>query len=260
MSERTARISEERHVDLRDKTVVKSADPRLMRIEVEKTRRGGWIGKESGLFRVPEVLDHDETRGVAVFERIVGLESLYLAASWGREYVSLAGRIGTLLAVIHRDLTLPQDMVVPLPADFIADGQDVFFHGDFGVENICLDRRTSSLVVLDWQFTSVHGGGATYGSRYFDIIWFVNNLLWSPTMRHLIGNPIRPVAREFVESYYRLAGIPYDAAGISDYAEHFFETKRPARRPRSGRQRLFFPRCQALTRHFIRSLRTEILP
>lgn len=251
---------EERHVELKGTTVVKSADPRRLRIEVEKTRRAGRIGKASGLFRVPEVLDFDETRGVAVFERIAGLESVYRAASWGREFVSLAERIGTILAVIHRDLTLPREMVIPLPAAFAADGQDVFIHGDFGIENVGLERGTSPLVVLDWQFTSVHGGGATYGSRYFDLVWFVNTVLWSPTPRFFFGDPVRPVARRFVESYFREAGIPYDAAGLSGYAGRFFEVKRPARRLTSRRQRLFLRRCEALTRRFVIALNEKIAP
>lgn len=54
-------------------TVVKTADPERMRVEVEKTRRALEIGRQSGLFRVPEVLDYDEKEGVVVLERIRGL-------------------------------------------------------------------------------------------------------------------------------------------------------------------------------------------
>jgi hypothetical protein len=51
-------------------TVTKSGAPERMRLEVEKTRRAFEIGLGCGLFRVPEVLDFDESKGVAVFERI----------------------------------------------------------------------------------------------------------------------------------------------------------------------------------------------
>jgi len=246
------------HLRMTEATIHKSGNPRHMRIEVEKSKRARRIGKASGLFRVPKVVDFDETRGVAVFERVPGLQTLRRAAVWGPEYEALAERIGAALAVIHRDLTLPPDMVIPLPEDFRGGGGEVFLHGDFGIKNICLDPATSSLVIVDWQFTDVHGGKATFGSRYFDIIWFVNTLLWSPTPRYLTSDPVNPVARRFLEGYYSTARIPYDAKGISSYANHFFEVKRTARRQTSRRHRLFLPRCQALTQRFIRSLRKDL--
>ena len=247
-----------RSLRIEDKTIVKSGNPGLIRVEVEKTRRASRIGEETGLFRVPKILDFDETRGVVVFERIFGIEPLVRAARWGRQYEELGGRLGASLAAIHGGLSLPSDMIIRLPEDFAHEGHDVFLHGDFGVKNICLDRESSSLVILDWQFTDAHGGTATYGSRYFDIIWFVNNLLWVPTMGHLFGDPVKPVARRFVESYHRAAGLPYDAEGIGAYAERFFEVKRPERKKMSRRRYIFLPRCHRLTRRFVRSLRTDI--
>ena len=247
-------MSEKSHVRFTEGTVVKSGPPALMRIEVEKTRRARLIGKDSGLFRVPEVLDYDDIRGVAVYERIVGIRPLRRAVSWGRDYQALAERIGTSLAAVHRDLTLPKEMIIPLPAEFAAVGHDVFLHGDPSVENIFLDRDSATLVFLDWQMTGVHGGQATYGCRYFDVLWFVNNLLWTPTLRHLVGDPVRPVARRFLASYHRAANIPYEAEGLSGYAERFFTAKLPLRGTSSRRERLFVPRGRALTRRFIRDL------
>lgn len=250
-------MSEKSHIRFVEDTVIKSGPPALMRIEVEKTRRARQIGLASGLFRVPEVLDYDETKGVAVFERIVGIRPLRHAVSWGRDYRALAGRIGTALAAVHRALNLPREMIIPLPQEFVADGHDVFLHGDPSVENIFLGPDSASLVILDWRMTGVHGGRATYGCRYFDLLWFVNNLLWSPTLRHLIGDPVRPVARAFVESYHLAAGIPYQAELLGAYAERFFEVKLPLRGRSSRRDRLFIPRGRALTRRFIRALERD---
>jgi len=53
-------------VEIKKDTVIKTASPELMRVEVEKTRRAHKIAEDCGLFRVPEVLDYDERRGVAV--------------------------------------------------------------------------------------------------------------------------------------------------------------------------------------------------
>ena len=111
-----------RRVRIEDKTIVKSGNPSLIRVEVEKTRRALQIGEETGLFRVPKILDYDETRGVVVFERIFGIEPLVRAAHWGREYEELGERLGASLAAIHAGLSLPSDMIIQLPGEYRPGG------------------------------------------------------------------------------------------------------------------------------------------
>jgi hypothetical protein len=53
-----------------DDTVIKTDDPVRMRTEAYKTMRAFEIGCHSGLFRVPRVLDYDESKGVLVLERL----------------------------------------------------------------------------------------------------------------------------------------------------------------------------------------------
>ena len=250
-------MSEMDHIRFTAATFEKSGPPEDMRIEVEKTRRAGEIGRATGLFRVPAVLDFDEAKGLAVFERIKDMEDLRALARSGRDLSPLAERIGRAVAAVHRDLTLPADMVKPLPPEFSDEGHDVFLHGDLSVENVVVDRADGSLVIIDWRMTGVHGGRATYGCRYFDILWLVNNLVWSPTVRHFFGDPVRPVARSFVESYFRAAGLPFDREGFRRYAERFFEVKLPLRGLDSRRNRLFIPRGRALSRRFIRAVESE---
>lgn len=240
------------------RTVVKSAHPRYLRIEIEKTRRAARIAKETGLFRVPGVLDYDDVKGSAVFERILGLRTFREAVRSSRECGEAAGRIGQALAVIHRDLRLPDDMRLSVPRAFRDGGGDVFLHGDFGLRNVCFEPGSQVPVILDWQFTDMHGGEATFGSRYFDLIWFVNTLIWIPTAAHLVRDPTTPAARPFIESYFRTAGLPYDGEALSRYAERFFEAKRPERGSGSRRFRLLVPRCHALSDRFVRRLRTDI--
>jgi len=240
------------------RTVVKSAPPRYLRVEIEKTRRAARIARETGLFRVPDVLDYDDRKGTAVFERIPELRTIREAVRSDRERGETAGRVGQALAIIHRDLRLPDDMRLPIPAAFTDGGGDVFLHGDFGLRNICFEPGSPAPVILDWQFTDMHGGEATFGSRYFDLVWFVNTLIWIPAAGHLLRDPVAPVARPFIESYYRTAGLPYDGEALSRYAARFFEAKRPERGTGSRRFRLLVPRCHALSNRFVRRLRTDI--
>jgi hypothetical protein len=248
---------EKEHIQITASGVVKSGPPQDMRIEVEKTRRAVEIGRASGLFRVPEVLEFDEGRGLAVFERIKGIEPLRKHPLHGRQGGALAERIGRAFAAIHRDLVLPPDMTLPLPPEFSAEGQDVFLHGDPSVENIFVDMGDGSLVILDWQMTDVHGGQATYGCRYFDLLWFVNNLIWTPTWRNLWSDPERPISRRFVESYYQATGLPFDRTGFGEYAERFFAVKLPLRGRGSRRERLYIPRGRYLSRRFIRAVEED---
>lgn len=242
-------------------TVVKSGLPRLIALEAEKSLRAGRIGKETGLFRVPEVLDLDEAKGVAVYERIIGLRTLDEIGLQGPPGAVLAEGAARALAAVHRDLTLPPAMMVPLPEEIAAPGRDVVLHGDYGLKNIGLAPGSDLLVVLDWQFTDMHGGMASCGTRYFDVVWFVNNLLWAPRPAYLFGDPVRPLARAFVRTYFEAAGLPYDAEGLAGYARRYFAFRVPGRpKEISRRYHVYIPRCHALTRRFLRSLAMDHPP
>ena len=237
-----------------ENSVTKTAAPDLMRIEVEKTRRAFEIGRDCGLFRVPKVLDYDEVKGVAVFERI---ERIQPFISKINQWSSVIERIGRSLALIHRALSLPQEMVISLPPKFDLPGTEVFLHGDFNGYNVCLSTCLDSIVIFDWQMTSRHGGQATYGSRYFDLLWFVNYMLWTPTFSYIFHDPVSLVAKRFLASYFREADIPYDADMLVQYAKNFFAMKLSLRKQlTTWRTRYLLPRSRTLTQRFIESIET----
>lgn len=246
-----------RNIQFGKDTVTKTSEPRLMRIEVEKTRRAYEIGKNSGLFHVPEVLEYDEVNGVAVFKLIKHIHPVRSAMDGSLRYKSLMEQIGRSLAVIHRKLTLPHGMTITLPSEFNLPGTEVFLHGDFNGMNICVSPCLPPIVILDWQTTAVHGGQATYGSRYFDLIWFVNYMLWTPTFYYLFCDPVSKAARCFLESYFKESEFPYDAEMIARYAKLFFETEQPFRKQNAHwSNRYLLPRSRLLTQRFVESLKT----
>jgi len=244
-----------RKVQFAKEAVSKNADPQLMHLEIEKTRRGGDIGKRSGLFRVPEVIQHQEATGTAVFERLYDLVPLRRLLNKGTFTDGMMELAGRSLAVIHRDLTLPEHMRVLLPTEFRStESPQVHLHGDYNGENVCWDTRASVLVILDWQTTSRHGGNATYGPAYFDLLWFANHMLWTPSASYLIKDYVTRPARRFIAAYLREAQLPYDRS-FAEYADRFFRTKQPTRREHSrGLGRWLLPRSEGLTRAFIASL------
>ena len=236
-------------------TVTKTSKPEQMRIEVEKTLRARDIGENCGLFHVPKVLDFDKEKGVTVFERIHDINPVLNFLRNTKKCNSIIEQMGISLAIIHKELTLPYDMIIKLPPEFRLEGTEVFLHGDFNGINIGVIPKKPSIIILDWQMTSIHGGEATYGSRYFDLIWFINYLLWTPTIKYLFNIPVNKVAKLFLESYFKEASLPYDANMIIKYSKNFFRVKLPERKQHACRQkRYLLPYYNILTKRFIKSL------
>lgn len=242
-------------------TVTKTSAPEEMRVEVEKTRLAFAIGQRSGLFTVPEVLDYDEEAGVAVFRRLE-IRPVSKAVPWGPKRRSLARSLGRALAVVHRDLTLPEEFRRPLPSevDDADDGSDhVYLHGDLSVNNVCVGTTSPDLTILDWQMTPLYGSRATHGTRFFDLFWFVNNLVHRPYTRFLVTDPVAPVADAFLESYFDEARVPYDSTRATTYARKLFGAEVPRVRQEVvadswGRARMLLPASRAILRDFISSL------
>lgn len=239
-------------------TVTKTTTPALMRVEVEKTRRAFEIGRDCGLFRAPRVLDYDERRGVAVFEKLA-IKPISTAVPWGKQKLRVAECLGASLAIIHRELVLPSEMRVSLPAQFAFPGDEVFLHGDLSTENVCVEAAWPPIVILDWQMTPLYGGQATHGTRYFDIMWFISNLINRPHMRFLFGNPVAPVASAFLSTYFNEAGLVCHPEKFATYAARFVEIEVPRFqeeliRNSKGRARLLLPWSRAILRAFMESL------
>jgi len=165
-------------------SVRKVGDAPLLAVEATKTVRAGEIGIESGLFYVPSVLDFDRDKGVLELERLKGLVTLLqLAIDKDARILELMNRAGRSLAVIHEQLVLPDKIKYPLPPEWMAPDltsepigggtdQNVFIHGDFASVNVCLHEASGRLVILDWSAAPIIGRTPTFGSRYFDILWF----------------------------------------------------------------------------------------
>jgi len=218
------------NVRILGETVLKKGDPGLMRIEVEKSIRGHEIGRESGLFRVPQILDYDESKGEVVLERIADIRAVRHAVSFDKQYGDVLERVGVALAMIHRKLELPKGMVEALPDEFVLRGNEVFLHGDFSINNVCVGNESPTIVILDWQMTKVHGGKATYGTRYFDLVWFVNNLFSKPFHNYLPGPPVGRGARRFLAGYLGACDVSFSVREFAAYMKQFYRTKLALRR------------------------------
>jgi len=220
---------------------VKTGIPDLMRVEVEKTRRARKISMQCGLFRVPKVLDYDQSTGTIKFEFMRSIQTFSEAIASVHSIEPLMENLGQSLAIVHKNLWLPDDMVVLLPEDYCLAGTDVFLHGDLSLRNVCFDANNSSqIVILDWQATVKIGEQATYGSRYFDIMWFVYNLFYRPVGRakYKIGVPPALMAEPFLRGYFKATDYSYDYQEIFGYMKRFLKTRVSAKKKAGHFKRL----------------------
>ena len=236
--------------------IIKTGMPELMRIEVEKTRRAYEISKQCNLFQVPEVLDCDESEGTAKFEFVRDIQTLREVMAAGSPIDSLMEKLGHGLAVIHRDLTLPDGMLVPLSKDYCLPGTEVFLHGDLGLRNVCVNVKDSRVVILDWRTTVKLGEYATYGSRYFDLMWFVYNLFYRPISRarYDASVPVAPLAESFLCAYFSTTDYGYDQREFVCYMKRFLDVKLSARKKGGHfKRRLLLVPSHVKLRRFITS-------
>ena len=111
-----------------------------------------------------------------------------------------------------------------LPHEYRQPGSEVFLHGDFCLDNICLGKNDSEIFILDWQTTQKIGGGKiTYGTRYFDLMWFVYCLFYRPfnRQRYNIRAPASLMAKEFLDGYFQTFDSNGRHEAFADYMEKF---------------------------------------
>jgi aminoglycoside phosphotransferase (APT) family kinase protein len=181
----------------------KTGEPDTLAIEAAKTSKAFDIGKDCGLFYVPKVVNFDAKAGVLEFEQLHGLVTLLdMAARKDERLFELLKKAGQALAVVHEKLVLHEEMKHELPAEWLdSPNENVFIHGDFAGFNLCFDESSCRLVILDWNSAPLLGNVATYGSRFFDIIWFVTFLFYGAPWRCLFNWDAPAMANAFLSGY-----------------------------------------------------------
>ncbi len=217
---------EHRDLEFRDNVVIKKTHPDLMKIEVAKMIKGREIGKKNGSFYVPDVYEYDEVNGVLIMERLKNIHGVRNIDIKSKAYEEIIKKSGSALAEIHNELILPQSMTTPLNNELKYIGKEVYIHGDFSVENVCIFNDKESLGIIDWQMTNRHGGASTFGTRYYDIAWFVNNLFSKPIYRYSLGRNVSITATAFLDSYfYNCDDVNCNINDFFKYSENLYNLK-----------------------------------
>ncbi len=185
----------------------KTGESSLLAVEAAKASRASEIGRDSGLFSVPKVVNFDAEAGVLEFERLSGLATLLdLAVRKDRRLPELLRKAGQALAVVHAELTLSEEMKHELPSEWMdSSDQNVFIHGDFACINVCFHEPSAELVILDWSAAPMVGRTPTFGSRYFDILLFVSSLFHGAPYRSVLNWDAKEMAGTFLRGYAKAA-------------------------------------------------------
>jgi aminoglycoside phosphotransferase (APT) family kinase protein len=190
-------------MEIAGEIIRKTGEPDALEIEAAKASRAFDIGKDCGLFYVPKIVNFDATAGVLEFERLNGLVPLLdMAARKDERLLELFKKAGQALATIHEKLVLPEQMKHELPVEWMAcPDENVFIHGDFAGFNLCFDESSGRLVILDWSSAPLLGNVVTYGSRFFDIIWFVIFIFYGAPRSCLFNWDAPAMANAFLAGY-----------------------------------------------------------
>lgn len=151
-----------------------------IKIELMKIKQATHIAEETGLFYVPRVLSCDVEKGLLEIEYLNRLRTIEeLAICNDHRLPNLLEKLGQALAAIHNNLTLPSEFKINLPDEWISpNGDNVFIHGDLTMLNVCIHEPTGRLVIVDWSSAPIFDMVATFGTRYFDIMWFISHIFY----------------------------------------------------------------------------------
>ena len=181
----------------------KIGDPGILAVEAEKASRAFEIGRDSGLFSVPKIVNFEAETGVLEFERLNDLVTLLdLAVHKDGRLPELLKKAGQALAVVHEKLVLPEEMKKELPPEWMDPaGENVFIHGDFACINVCFHEPSDELILLDWSAAPSVSRTPTFGSRYFDILMFISSIFHGAPWRRVLNWNAKAMAEIFLRGY-----------------------------------------------------------
>jgi hypothetical protein len=191
-----------RAVSVLGETVVKIQEPGASRRERLRTLAARQVGRQTGLFVVPEIVSFDDSRGEIVFERLP-LTGLRQALSERDRSLELIGRAAVALAAIHGQMRSEEASIEIRPgAKAISPGRDsVPLHGDFGMHNVCYLPASDEIAIIDWANAEWTGVDADLGPPEIDVAVFLVSLFhrrpfgpWPISRRH-------ELARHFLDRY-----------------------------------------------------------
>jgi len=208
--------------------VRKFGDPAALAMEVEKMQAAQGIGRSSGMFIVPEVLEFDAVRGELTMSRLEKLIPLRQLSGKSPNDLSCYRAAGEALAAVHQNLSMKKNSRVDLPAELDNHQYKCWVHGDYTKQNVgmAVHQGQARLAIIDWQLSSMYGGNATYGTACFDIAWFVSGVFLEPPHKQTGQWNMRLKARHFLGGYFRYTAGEPDIKDTLAYSKVLYQCRR----------------------------------
>ena len=195
---------------------IKNGLSKKLTFEFEKSKLAANIGANSKLFYVPKIIDFKKNTGTLEFEYIEELKTINECLVKDDTILPIIfDKLGKSLAIVHTQLVLPSGYKNYLPVEWIADEyHNIFVHGDLTIDNVCVDIASQTLVIVDWSTAPILKYNMTYGSRFFDIHWFISSIFLSTTTKYKY-DLLKSLVNIFVDSYKKQTGMDF-SLGINN--------------------------------------------
>lgn len=185
-----------------ENTVVKYQSVKKTHVEMIKSKQAAAIGNDTGLFSVPRIISHDSVKGSITFERFYGLRDLRETLLEFPSSDELLIRLGKVLAIIHNQLRLPEDLATAVSdTELKLRTRPVFIHGDFSYINIFYSQDRDEFVIIDWSTTTWLGNDGTVGPCYIDLGIFIKSLFTRHLFIHSSIKNLEDLCLLFLKSY-----------------------------------------------------------
>ena len=199
-------------VTFKEHVILKKVDSRTAEIEVRATQAAYELGRTSGLFRVPQVVEYDKITGLIELERIKGYISLGQLLDKAIDTTATIYKVGAALACVHQHLKMPSEICLYIDDEWLTGSRDIVpMHGDFNTINVGCDEEDGEIVILDWASSPILSSISTIGPLYWDLATFLYSLLVHQAnfMEAVRFFPCR--RRAFLEGYVNNSQTTVDA-------------------------------------------------
>lgn len=186
------------------------------------------IGRSSGMFIVPDVLEFDAVQGELTMSRLENLIPLRQLSGKSSGDLACYRSAGEALAVVHQQLSMSPDSRVALPSGLDDQSYKCWVHGDYTKQNVgmAMHNGQATLAIIDWQLSSMYGGNATYGTANFDIAWFVSGVFLEPPHKQTGQWNMRLKARHFLGGYFKYASGEFGINDTLAYSRVLYQRRR----------------------------------
>ena len=179
------------------------------------TRAAHELGRSSGLFRAPRVIECDARRGLLRMEELACLVRADERLRDAPDDLDLMRSVGRAIAAVHDQLRPGPCGAAGSPAGPLDPAGAVPIHGDFSLLNVCVQAGSGQVVLLDWSSASALPRKIAVGPRTLDLAQFLRSLVvhLSPLREALRRFPARAAA--FLEGYESQARVRIDRAELA---------------------------------------------